>query len=443
MAYKNAPIHPVLKSIYAFLRFTARVGMGVFYRKRLILGSGYARFDGPAIVVSNHPSTLMDPLNVGIQIRQEMFFLANYSLFKHPLSNWILSRLFCIPIKRKEDVAEGEIRNNDAAFEASFQHLEKSGILYIAAEGVSWMNRFVRPFKTGTARIAFGTENRHDWQLGVKIIPVGLSYEAPNLFRSRMYVEYGPAIDPRPWAAAYQENPEKAVADFTTEIENTVRGLTLDSGAEDSDVWVGQVEALLRHSPPPSLHPSEQSRYFFLKDFLQKNVDNQSFKQKTGDYFESLNQAKITDLGLVSHAVGRPFPAFLGLLFPFFLLGYGFWFLPNIIPAWVTKRLQLYIGYDSNVKMLLGLFTYPLALWAAWKGVYATCHSTGFAWLALPILVVCGYLTERFLDRAKQWLEQQSARSFARQHPLEWENLLVQRRSIINIITAHSNDFNA
>ncbi|MCY7330088.1 MAG: 1-acyl-sn-glycerol-3-phosphate acyltransferase, partial [Saprospiraceae bacterium] len=180
-------LHPFLRLIYFFLRVLAWLSGHLFYRQRLVFGRPYLQdFHGPAIVISNHPSTLMDILNVGEPVPKEMFFLANYGLFKNPVSNWILSRLYCIPIKRKEDVEEGEVRNNDSAFEKSFQHLEKQGILYIAPEGYSWMNRWVREFRTGTARIAFGAESRNNWQLGLKIYPVGLTYSAANLFRSTL-----------------------------------------------------------------------------------------------------------------------------------------------------------------------------------------------------------------------------------------------------------------
>ncbi|HNE29647.1 MAG TPA: 1-acyl-sn-glycerol-3-phosphate acyltransferase, partial [Saprospiraceae bacterium] len=182
MSYRNAPLHPVLRFIYAWLRLTAWLGIVVFYRRRLLLGREHLRFDGPAIVIVNHPNTLMDVLVPGVHIHQEMFFLANYGLFKNPVSNWLLRRLFCIPVKRREDVEEGEARDLDATFEQCYRHLEKNGVLFIAAEGTSWMNRFVRPLKTGTARIGFGTEARNGWQLGVKIIPIGLSYPTPNLF---------------------------------------------------------------------------------------------------------------------------------------------------------------------------------------------------------------------------------------------------------------------
>jgi 1-acyl-sn-glycerol-3-phosphate acyltransferase len=439
MLYRNAPIHPFLRLIYAWLRFTAWAGIRVFYRHRLILGREYTRFDGPAIIVSNHPSTLMDPLNVGLQIRQEMFFLANYSLFKHPLSNWILTRLFCIPVKRKEDVREGEERNNDAAFEASFQHLEKNGVLYIAAEGVSWMSRFVRPFKTGTARIAFGTERRNAWQLGVKIIPVGVSYNAANLFRSNVTIEYGAPIDPSVWVKADQQNHEKAVSDFTTEIEARVRALTLDAGSEAGEVFLQQMEELLRHSNIPGLHSAPREQYFFLKDFLNKNIENEPFKALVDDYFTKIKQEQLTDYGLSMRSNYATIlrPIVLLLLFPFFLLGYGFWFLPCWLPWLLCKRLKLYIGYESNVKVLSGLFTFLLALWGGWVLVFKLLGNSWLAWGALVFLIACGLLAEIFMDEFKEWREASAARSFAQKNPATWDTFQAQRQQILNEIASN------
>lgn len=427
MTYRNAPIHPFLRLIYALLRFISWAGVSVFYRRRLVLGREHLRFDGPAIVVANHPSTLMDPLNAGLGIRQEMFFLANYSLFKNAVSNWILTRLFCIPVKRKEDVAEGEARDNDAAFEASFKHLEKNGVLFVAAEGVSWMNRFVRPFKTGAARIAFGAERRNNWELGVKIIPVGISYNAPNLFRSRVTVEYGAPIDPCLWMGAEQTDHEKAVDEFTAEIENQVRALTLDSGSEAGDAFVSQLEIMLRNTQAGF---SESEEYFFLKDFLAKNSDNEGLKTKTASYFSELQNLGLTDAG-----VSKPVPPLLSILFPlllpFFLIGYGFWFLPCWLPWLLAKRLKLYIGYDSNVKMLAGLFTFPLAMWGGWAlGFWMGGHTFG-AWGFLAALIFCGYLAEFFLDIFRLWRERQAVRFFQKQNPPEWEEICAMREGIL------------
>ena len=55
------------------------------------------------------------------------------------------------------------------------------------------------PLKTGAARIALETEARHG-PLGLKIVPVGLTYDEKGKFRSRVLVRVGDPIDPAPEA---------------------------------------------------------------------------------------------------------------------------------------------------------------------------------------------------------------------------------------------------
>ncbi|MGI9160787.1 MAG: 1-acyl-sn-glycerol-3-phosphate acyltransferase, partial [Saprospiraceae bacterium] len=255
---------------YLLLKQIFRLQIRVFYRHRTVLGKDHFRFDGPAIVVVNHPSTLMDVLNAGVEIRQEMFFLANYGLFRHPVANWLLRRMYCIPVMRAEDQRPGEERDNSAAFEASFQHLERGDVLFIAAEGVSWMNRFVRPLKTGAARIALMAESRNDWALDVKIIPVGLSYSAPDQFRSEVVVQAGPPIFAREWAAALTADPEGAIEALTAHLEQQVRALTIHTRDEAGEQFIGRLEEIAaRDNPLPPAARFRQSQLFtarFLDD---------------------------------------------------------------------------------------------------------------------------------------------------------------------------------
>jgi len=400
MTYRNIRLHPLLRLIYLFLRLYAWVGMHVFYRRRTVLGTENLKFDGPAIVISNHPSTLMDVLNVGLPIRQEMFFLANYSLFKHPISNWLLTRLYCIPVKRREDVEEGEDRNNDAAFEMSFRHLEANGLLYIAAEGVSWMNRWVRPFKTGTARIAFGTESRNNWALGVKILPVGLSYSAANLFRSDVVVHFGKPLAASDWAAAWQQNPEQAVDDCTTFLEQTVRSLTIDTSDEAGEELMGRWEEILQNSYPVS----RKEAFFRSQRLAETKLNDDSLRQKTAAYFNRLKTLGLRDAGLQQHKTGLRWTDLLTLALglPFFLTGYLFWFLPCYLPWLAAKKLKLYIGYDSNIKTLAGTLTFGLAL--AWTPYWLGMQNQWSAALVMLICIGLGYFAEWYGERARKWL---------------------------------------
>ena len=433
--YRNAPISPAIRLLYLFLRTLTWFGVSIFYRRRMVLGREHLRFDGPAIIVVNHPNTLLDPLNTCLHIRQEPFFLANYGLFKHPVSRWIFTLLLCIPVKRREDVAEGEERNNDKAFEKSFQHLEKNGLLFIAAEGVSWMERWVRPFKTGAARIALGAENRQDWNLGVKILPVGLTYSAPNLFRSEVIVNFGAPINVAPWAKANQENHEQAITDFSIEIEAAVRALVLDTRDAAGQAYMEQLEAVFSDK-----FPTSGPEYFaFRKGLIEKNIDNVPLSLKTSDYFEALEKAGITDKGLAITANNSSAMLSIRELFllmvgsPFFLIGYGFWFLPCYLPWLLVKKMKLYIGYDSTVKVLSGLFTFSLAMWGAYRTAAYFTGSAAWGLLVLAGLVLAGYLAEQYMDVVQLWRVKTAALRLKKRDSAHFFSLLAKREEILGM----------
>lgn len=396
---KSFRINPFLWALYHLLRLVAWISIRVFFRRFVITGREHLRdTSGPVIVVVNHPSTLMDVLVPGAYINRVMFFLANYGLFKNPVSGWLLRNLYAIPVKRKEDVAEGENRNNDSAFEQSFRHLEKGGALFVAPEGVSWMNRMVRPFKTGTARIALGAEQRQNGKLGVRILPIGLTYNAPHLFRSNLVMQVAEPVEVSDWLAAWSVNPMEAVDDLTLHIENTVRSLAIHAGDEEGDALLHRIEKFLQASAPLP----------FMEDFHRSNTIADRIAAAPVDpptrteYYRNLEQEYVT--GTVP-APAKTAVDYLFLIagFPLFMAGMVFWFLPCFIPWWLNKKLNLYIGYSSTVKVLAGFFiTFPLAIWGVWRiGLpYFT------AWWMFPgVLVVFGLLglfCEQYLDRWKR-----------------------------------------
>ncbi|MEO6039222.1 MAG: 1-acyl-sn-glycerol-3-phosphate acyltransferase, partial [Saprospiraceae bacterium] len=385
------------------------------------------------IVVSNHPSTLMDVLNVGEPVPKAMFFLANYGLFKNPVSNWILTRLFCIPIKRKEDVAEGDSRNNDSAFEQSFQHLEKQGILFIAPEGYSWMNRWVREFKTGTARIAFGAESRNNWQLGLKIYPVGLTYSAPNLFRSQVVINYGEPVSVAAWESAWRQHRAKAVDALTNELQQQVTGLTVHTRDEAGQQLIaGLDEILANRHPLPPIETFQRSQ-----QLANRYLDHAALSAQVEDYFANLRAAHLRDIGL--EQCGRRLsvaPTVLG--FPFFALGYAFWWLPCFLPWLLTRSLGLYVGYASTLKVLAGAIVIPLWLWGAYRMLL---HFSGSGAIALLVLVLCvglAFIAEPYLDVFQPFRQQQKAALFALRHPATWRELSGKREAILQAVSENN-----
>ncbi|MEO6759298.1 MAG: 1-acyl-sn-glycerol-3-phosphate acyltransferase [Saprospiraceae bacterium] len=430
-------LHPILRLIYFLLRIFAWLSGHLFYRRYRVLGrENLPHFQGPAIVISNHPSTLMDVLNVGLLVPKVMFFLANYGLFKNPISNWILTRLYCIPVKRKEDVAEGDARNNDSAFEKSFQHLEKQGVLFIAPEGYSYMNRWVREFKTGSARIAFGTESRNDWQLGLKIYPVGLSYSAANLFRSEVVINFGEPVAVQDWAGAFTEHRDRAVDALTAELQQRVTDLTVQTRDETGEEFITQLETILANARPLP----QEAAFRRSQALAAQYLDDAALRSEVTSYFTDLQAANLEDAGieetLATSSATQSFRAVFLLVLgaPFFVLGYSFWALPFFLPWLLAKRLHLYVGYDSTLKVLAGAIVVPLWLWGAFRLIRHFSGDTGLALLALLGFLALAWLVEGYRDVFQRFLQKQRVVFFAKKQPGRWTAVLEKRRTILQAI---------
>lgn len=433
MAYRNIRLHPILRLIYLILRILVWFGIKVFYRRRLVLGRERLRFDGPAIVIANHPCTLMDVLNPALEIRQEMFYLANYGLFRHPVSNWLLRRLFCIPVMRREDLREGEGRNNEEAFEQSFQHLEKNGVLFIAPEGTSWMNRFVRPMKTGVARIALGADARNDWKLGVKIMPVGLSYSAPHLFRSDVVVHFGAPVYARDWSDAWTQNQHQSIDKLTQYLQDQLKTLSIHTRDEAGEQLITCLEEILQNENPlPQNAAFERSQ-----ELVKTALDHEPLREQTTAYFEALSKAGSTDAGLATALrPGARSEALRDMVFllvglPFFAAGYLFWFLPCFLPWWLNKKLNFYIGYSSTVKILAGLIVFPPALWGAYRAGHYFFQNGWLALLCTGVFVALGYLVEQYQDVFRRFRNRQSALRLAKSAPEVFGQLRRRRAAVL------------
>jgi glycerol-3-phosphate O-acyltransferase / dihydroxyacetone phosphate acyltransferase len=426
-------LSPILWFIYHFVRNLAWISTRVFYKNKTIIGQENLKIESAAIVISNHPSTLLDVFNVGPETRRNMFFLANYGLFKHPVSRWVFSRLYCIPVKRKEDVEEGEARDNDAAFEASFEHLAKGGILFIAPEGVSFMNRWVRPFKTGTARIALGAEKRNNGALNLKIIPSGVSYNAPNLFRSNVVVEYGTQIDVQDWMHNYKGKPEDAVDAFTNHLEEIVGKLSINARNERGELFITKVEKMLENS-----HALPQKEdYSRSKNILDKHLDNDTLINEVNDYHILLTKEGLKDIGIVLQAKNYPLLRLIWRLvsliigLPLAILGNLFWFLPCFIPWFVARKMKLYIGYDSNIKIVLGIFTLPLMAWFTYKFGMHLFESPMLSAFFVLYLVLLGFFLEYYEQNLEKFLEGMKAFRLAKSKKETFSRMIKKRNEII------------
>lgn len=421
-------MNPILYIIYHFLKLVVRISFRLYYPKTTAINRERFRFRRPTILVSNHPNTLLDPLHAAWRVPMIVHFLANASLFRGVFANWFFSTFFCIPVERPQDVNGRQI-NNQQAFRQASAFLAKGGCLYIAPEGTSFIGRRVRPLKTGAARIALNAESRQGFGLGLSIMPVGLTYEASNCFHSRLSVYAGEPIWIKDYESLYRQDAFQAARRLTDDLEARLRSLVIHTRDEEQDRLVAQLETLLRNSKPVSepIHFARTQRLIGQLQEWQERLpeEYEEFCGQVHQYFSSLKALRTDD-----RALSRP-PRPLALhflvsviLFPLFLHGLAHNFLPAAIPVGLARRLKLDVEYNSTVKILGGLVTFPLFYFLQTKLIY-WLYDAPTALIYLLTLLPAGLFAWAFLQRQKRLF-----RYFRFRRSAEKEKLKALRRAV-------------
>ncbi len=427
-----------MRFIYEFLKTIVKIALWIYYRKITVVNGERLQFKGPAIVVSNHPCTLMDPLNVGARAREPFYFLANAGLFKSKFGNWFFNTFYCIPIERMQDTS-GKPVNNAAAFARCDAHMVQGGTLFIAPEGDSWMRRHLHKLKTGTVRIAFNSEALHEYNLDLKIVPVGLTYSDPTAFRGEVFINVGEYLYVKDFKENYEKDPIEATKAVTQMLEERLRTLTIDTIDDDEDLFIKQLEEILHNNQPlqpeAAFHRTKKLITALREWKTSEGNDYHNFQQEVNSYFTILKQQNISDDAVVNGGAGLFVKILLPIIgVPIFLYGSINHFLAAGIPflvAWLlVKRLKLYIGYTSTIKYAVGILTVPL-----FYGLQSECiekwFSTEVSWWYLLSLPIAGLLAWEYWVLAKRVMKRLSFRFLKDKEELkESRERIVSRISI-------------
>jgi 1-acyl-sn-glycerol-3-phosphate acyltransferase len=177
---------------------------------------------GPVILAANHPSSILDSVILATELPRPVHYLAKSELFKSRALAALYRGVGAIPIERGQQPEQHE-----QTFKHLYELFERGRCVGIFPEGRNSPNMQVAKLRTGTARIAFGAEERNAWQLGLTIVPVGLNFESRELFLSAVQLRYGDPIRVADYHNAYQEDPKAAIRALTDNMEQSLRELTL------------------------------------------------------------------------------------------------------------------------------------------------------------------------------------------------------------------------
>lgn len=126
----------------------ARLAAAVFYRARY--AGDRVPATGPALLVANHPNSLLDPTLVVAAAQRPVRFLAKAPLFSDRKIGWLVKAAGAIPVYRRAD-DPAQMNRNEDAFRAVWEALGSGSAVGIFPEGTSHSEPSMAPLRTGAA----------------------------------------------------------------------------------------------------------------------------------------------------------------------------------------------------------------------------------------------------------------------------------------------------
>src|SRR2546428_3795661 len=244
---------------YRLVRATARFWLWFFFKSVDVRHPERAPDAGPVPLCINHPNNCIEPLLVGAAVRRKVHYLATAGLFRRRLVASFLRACGAIPVYRRQDdprtcrrpptVGAGladpaTTEKNADTFAACADALAEGRVIAIYPEGTTHAEARVQRIKTGAARIALAYETERPGEL--RLVPVGLTFDARKSFRGRVLVSFGPPVPVAPYRDAHRQDPVKAVEALTTAIQWAMEAEVVHVARIDATQLVRAVEGLYR-----------------------------------------------------------------------------------------------------------------------------------------------------------------------------------------------------
>ncbi|UPL49011.1 lysophospholipid acyltransferase family protein [Hymenobacter sublimis] len=442
---------------YTVMKPLVKVALRVFFRKLEVRHPERLRMRGPLLITSNHPNTLMDPLVAAVNRRQPIAFLAKSTFFKNPISRAIMESGNSIPIYRRQDLDTGAETltpaqleaQNEKAFGRCYDYFDRGGTIMIFPEGTSVSERRLRPLKTGAARIALGAEARHNFTLGLHILPLGINYFDPQRFRSDVFMDLAEPIRVADYAEHYRQDPEGAADVLTEEIRRRMESRLVITRTDEEDELVTQVERTfgqhLIQDDEETLYDNFQLSQTLLKAVRYFEVLDAGrlgdLREKLHAYHQHLRELRLTDDALEtrnneSSRLQRAISAGLRLVLgaPLYLYGAVNNYLPYIIPSVIARRATKDVEFVAPIMLVTGMLTFTLFYLIQCALVHHFTQSWGWTLLYFISLPLSGFYALSYWGNLEERLRRLRVLRLFRQNRPVIEKLLRQRTELLRLL---------
>jgi glycerol-3-phosphate O-acyltransferase / dihydroxyacetone phosphate acyltransferase len=391
----------------------ARFALWVFFRHIDVRGRSDLPRNRRLIFVANHPNVMLDSLLVAAFSPGHPLFLGKSTLFKNRLYAFLLRHLGVIPVSRTQDRGSRMARNQDM-LRTSCQSLKDGQPLALFPEGISHAGLRVLPLKSGAARIALRVEDEMDGHAEICIIPVGLAYSDPSLFRSEVAIHFGQPVEVAPFLDAYRTNRQSGSHALTDLVHQRLAALTWHVENPDLETVVRDLSAVygdevLRQIPDA---PETSNQLRAGQEIIQA-VEH--FANSRPDLVADIgprlrrHRRKLHRLGLspAQPSQSSRLHLLFGLLLaPFFVYGFLNNALPYFLPRLFVRPHRQSPELIGTVKLAIGSAAFPL-YYLIRTGVAGLLWGWPNAFIYGCTLPLSGlfalFYSEHFLERWPLW----------------------------------------
>jgi 1-acyl-sn-glycerol-3-phosphate acyltransferase len=358
----------------------------VFFRRIFYSNLKKVPLEKPLLFVGNHQNSFMDGILVGSYLPQPIHFTMRADMFRKPFARFCLQELNVTPVYRIEEGLEN-VHKNLETFTEIYDILRKNGNFIMFSEGICIQEKRLHKLRKGTARLAFGAQEKYG--LDVNIVPVGINYTYPAKFRKEVMINFSDPFSIKELKDSYKAQPARALLTFNEKCDASLKKEVIIIEDPKNDRLAEQLLTMERHN---LVLPFFQWR-FDTDDrrILEKNLadkinhlaksngnEMENLKGKVAEYADKLrseglkddNFARKLDWGFL-----RYFAVVAG--FPLFLAGYITNLIPFIVPRAICDKLirdlRFYSSFYISSGTVLYLIYFPVllilaAVFAGWTG---------------------------------------------------------------------------
>ena len=415
----------------------------IFFRKIQVVGKEHIPKNKPLMLGVNHPNAFMDALLVAVFYPYQTWFLARSDVFNNGFSKRLFTSFKMMPIYRTRDKIKANIiEKNKDVFEDCYSILKQSGSIIIFPEGSHNKKHFLRPFKKGMLRIAFGAEEKNDYNLDVEVLPVFVHYEAATKFRKNVLLVFGKPLSLRPYYKNYKENPNKTLTEVNHLAFNHHSQYTLNLPDDEFYEDCNFLREIYNYNhlklKEKSLYKQLQADQRLMTGLKKKReTELDIIKQllyKVRKYKEDLNKYQLKDEMLDNTKLSENKSGFLAdvlylvFTFPIYLIGLIHHIIPYKLSNYLTLRLFKDSHFFASMKMVFGLFLFPLFYVLFFVLSYRLSGSFLAALLYIVLLPLSGFWAHRYYISFRKLI---GRLNFLRLGKEEKATLLEKRQSII------------